>query len=87
MHCRLNPNLGSDNENTMTYFFLNNEEKVDVMVRKSPHLPPTAKQKMRHWNFSPFNVTPFWTAHWVVFLSLRPKIKMSVAPELYKHFF
>ena len=48
MHCRLNPNLGSDNENTMTYFFLNNEEKVDVMVRKSPHHPPTAKQKMRH---------------------------------------
>lgn len=45
MHCRLNPNLGSDNENTMTYFFLNNEEKVDVMVRKSPHLPPPPNKK------------------------------------------
>ena len=45
MHCRVNPNLGSDNENTMTYFLLNNEEKVDGWYENPPTSAPPPNKK------------------------------------------
>lgn len=41
MHCRVNPNVGSDNENTMT-LFLNNEE-VTWWYENPTHPPPNKK--------------------------------------------